>query len=100
MSTIRVSCEYAGCVLQAQKLNTLPSGRPLGFGEYKDASRPLRRLLKQYGSGCLETGLHFSKRNGNAKMELVLLLAVDRPVSTEKHPLEPVLDSSLWMFMP
>lgn len=61
-------------------MNTLPSGRPLGFGEYKDASRPLRRLLKQYGSGCLETGLHFSKRNGNAKMELVLLLAVDRPV--------------------
>lgn len=58
----------------------LRSGRPLGFGDYKDASRPLRRLLKQYGSGSLEAGLHFSKNNNNAIAELVQLLAVDRPV--------------------
>ena len=61
-------------------MTVLPGGRPLGFGDYKDASRPLRRLLKQYGSGCLESGLHFSKNNSNAIAELVLLLAVDRPV--------------------
>ena len=66
--------------MQNQRVNTLASGRPLGFGDYKDASRPLRRLLKQYGSGSLEAGLKFAKNNGNAVAELVALLGIDRLV--------------------
>ena len=61
-------------------MNVLSSGRPLGYGDYKDCCRPLRRLLKQYGSGSLEAGLKFAKANGNALSELVALLNVDRPV--------------------
>ncbi len=61
-------------------MNVLASGRPLGYGDYKDCCRPLRRLLKQYGSGSLEAGLKFAKTNGNALSELVALLNVDRPV--------------------
>ncbi len=67
---------------QAQRVNTLASGRPLGYGEYKDCARPLRRLLKQYGSGSLEGGLRFAQTNGDAQAELVALLNVDRPVRT------------------
>ncbi len=61
-------------------MNTLASGRPLGYGEYKDCARPLRRQLKQYGSGSLEGGLRFAQTNGDALAELVALLNVDRPV--------------------
>ena len=68
------------CVEQAQRVNTLASGRPLGYGEYKDCARPLRRLLKQFGSGSLEGGLRFAQTNGDALAELVALLNVDRPV--------------------
>ena len=71
---------------QAQRVNTLASGRPLGYGEYKDCTRPLRRLLKQYGSGSLEAGLRFAKANGNALAELVALLNVDLPVRDARLP--------------
>ena len=79
-NTLRISALPSVRPAQAQRVNTLASGRPLGYGEYKDLARPLRRLLKQYGSGSLEGGLRFAKANGNALAELVALLNVDRPV--------------------
>ena len=78
MSTPSLTLSRA--ITQAQRVNVLSSGRPLGYGDYKDCCRPLRRLLKQYGSGSLEAGLNFAKTNGNALSELVALLNVDRPV--------------------
>jgi hypothetical protein len=67
--------------LQEQRIHLLANGRPLGHGDYKDASRQLRRLLKQYGNGSLEGGLRFVARNGAAQLETIALLSVDKPVS-------------------
>ncbi len=65
---------------QEQRVHTLANGRPLGAGDYKDASRPLRRLLKQYGDGSLEDGMRFVAGNGAAQAETIALLSVDKPV--------------------
>lgn len=66
-------------ILQEQRLATLPTGKPLAAGEYRDASRSLRRLLKQYGDGSLEKGLRFVASSSAAQSEAISLLAVDRP---------------------
>lgn len=66
--------------MQEQRIHLLANGRPLGHGDYKDASRQLRRLLKQYGDGSLEGGLRFVARNGGAQLETIALLSVDKPV--------------------
>lgn len=76
-------------------MHTLASGRPLGTGDYKDASRPLRRLLKQYGDGSLEGGLRWVAAHPAAQSETIALLSVDKPVRaataakrTGEHELE------------
>jgi len=66
-------------ILQEQRVHTLATGRPLGAGEYRDASRPLRRLLKQYGDGSLEAGLRHVASSPAAQSETIALLAVDKP---------------------
>ena len=79
-------CVWKGICLicmQEQRIHLLANGRPLGRGDYKDASRQLRRLLKQYGDGSLEGGLRFVARNGAAQLETIALLSVDKPVGFE-----------------
>jgi hypothetical protein len=66
--------------LQEQRIHLLANGRPLGHGDYKDASRPLRRLLKQYGNGNLEAGLRYVAGSQAAQAETIALLSVDKPV--------------------
>ena len=66
---------------------TVASGRPLTFGDYKDVSRPLRRMLKQCGTGSMEVGIVAARGNGNAIVELELLLGVDKQVRW--HALNP-----------
>ena len=66
--------------LQEQQVNTLPNGRPLGFGDYKDASRPLRRVLKQFGSGNLEEGVKCIRGSTDSINEMVRMLSIDRSV--------------------
>lgn len=66
--------------LQEQRIHLLANGRPLGHGDYKDASRPLRRLLKQYGNGSLEGGLRYVAGSASAQAETIALLSVDKPV--------------------
>lgn len=70
---------------QEQRIHTLGNGRPLGNGDYKDASRPLRRLLKQYGNGSLEDGLRYVAGNPAAQSETIALLSVDKPVSLRRN---------------
>lgn len=74
---------------QEQRVHTLGNGRPLGNGDYKDASRPLRRLLKQYGDGSLEAGLRYVAGNQAAQSETIALLSVDKPVSALKRCHQP-----------
>lgn len=65
-------------ILQEQRIHTLGNGRPLATGDYKDASRPLRRLLKQYGNGSLEQGLRYVSDTPAAQSETIALLSVDK----------------------
>ncbi len=62
-------------------MHTLPNGRPLSGGDYRDASRPLRRLLKQYGNGSLEDGLRHVAGHPAAQSETIALLSIDKQVS-------------------
>lgn len=63
-------------------MHTLPNGRPLSGGDYRDASRPLRRLLKQYGNGALEDGLRYVAGHPAAQSETIALLSIDKQVSS------------------
>lgn len=37
-------------------MTTMPDGRSLPAANYRDVVRPLRRMLKQMGQGCLTAG--------------------------------------------
>lgn len=62
------------------RIDTLPNGRQLTYGAYKDCSRPLRRCLKQLGSGSVEGGVAAIKADSKALEEVSSLLAVDTQV--------------------
>ena len=70
-------------MLQRAKLDTLPNGRQLTFGEYKDSSRPLRRLLKQLGSGSLDVGMTAALNREDAQQSISQLLGVSAQVGYE-----------------
>ena len=63
------------------KVDTLPNGRQLTYGAYKDCSRPLRRCLKQLGSGSIEGGIAAIKADSKALQEVSAILGVDNQVS-------------------
>lgn len=63
------------------KVDTLPNGRQLTYGAYKDCSRPLRRCLKQLGSGSIEGGIAAIKADSKALEEVSAILGVDNQVS-------------------
>ena len=63
------------------KVDTLPNGRQLTYGAYKDCSRPLRRCLKQLGSGSIEGGTAAIKADSKALQEVSAILGVDNQVS-------------------
>ena len=67
------------------KIDTLPNGRQLTYGAYKDCSRPLRRCLKQVGSGSIEGGIADIKADSKALEEVSALLAVDNRVGLLFH---------------
>ncbi|KAK9810553.1 hypothetical protein WJX73_000223 [Symbiochloris irregularis] len=62
--------------LRAEKVDTLPNGRQLTYGEYRDVGRPLRRMLKQFGSGSLERGLQHLRSSESALEEVSTLIHV------------------------
>ena len=68
-------------VMQAMGVDTLPTGRQLTYGAYKDCSRPLRRTLKQLGSGSIDQGIAAIKFDSKALEEVAALLTVDQQVS-------------------
>jgi hypothetical protein len=43
-------------LLQGEALTAMPDGRCLPAANYRDTVRPLRRMLKQMGRGCLTAG--------------------------------------------
>lgn len=68
--------------MQAMKVDTLPSGRQLTYGAYKDCSRPLRRCLKQLGSGSVEGGVIAITKDSKALEEVAVTLDVDKQASS------------------
>lgn len=66
--------------LQTEKVDTLQNGRQLTYGEYRDACRPLKRFLKQLGSGSLEAGLAFILQHEDAQTNTSQLTGVDKQV--------------------
>ena len=66
--------------VQREKVDTLPNGRQLTYGEYRDASRPLKRFLKQLGSGSLEAGLAFVLQHEDAQTSISQLIGIDKQV--------------------
>ena len=63
------------------KVDTLPNGRQLTYGAYKDCSRPLRRCLKQLGSGSIEGGFNAIKTDSKALEEVAAVVDIDKQVS-------------------
>lgn len=49
-------CHMPCCAVQGEGLLSLAGARPLVTVDYKDFARPLRRMLKQMGSGSLAAG--------------------------------------------
>ena len=70
--------ECSGMLKQAMKVDTLPSGRQLTYGAYKDCSRPLRRCLKQLGKGSVEGGVVAIRSNSKALEEVAVMLDVEK----------------------
>lgn len=66
---------------QASRLDTLPNGRQLTHGDYRDASRPLKRIIKQLGNGSWQEGLRVVATNDDAAAEVMQLIAVPFEVS-------------------
>jgi len=67
---------------QTEKVDTLPNGRQLTYGEYRDSSRPLRRLLKQLGSGSLEAGMNVVLTQEEARSSVSQLIGIATQVGT------------------
>ena len=61
-------------------MDTMSNGRTLTFGDYHDISRPLRRFLKQLGSGSLDEGLKIARFNENQRRELAKICDLDEQV--------------------
>ena len=59
-------------------METLPSGRQLTYGAYKDCSRPLRRCLKQLGRGAIDAGILAIQNDDKALEEVAVTLDIDR----------------------
>lgn len=66
---------------QAMKADTLRNGRQLTYGSYKDCSRPLRRCLKQLGSGSIEGGFNAVKTDNKALEEIATLVDIEKQVT-------------------
>ena len=62
---------------QAERLDTLPTGRQLSYGAYHDQARPLRRVLKQVGAGSLEAGLAAVRADEAALREVAAVISLD-----------------------
>eukprot|EP00891_Asterochloris_glomerata_P003875 jgi/Astpho2/3875/Aster-04386 len=86
-------------VLQKCETDTLGNGRQLTYGDYRDASRALRRSLKQLGSGALEAGIRQLTASEAAAEEVASLigvnaLAIIQDAQNSRPGLEPETGSS------
>ena len=81
--------------LQAEKVDTLPNGRQLTYGEYRDMCRPLRRTLKQLGSGSLDAGLSAVMIREDAMNEVAQLIGIDKQVMAHMSELRTWLPREL-----
>ena len=71
--------------LQKCETDTLGNGRQLTYGDYRDASRALRRSLKQLGSGALEAGIRQLTVSEAAAEEVASLIGVNAQVRSLTH---------------
>ena len=62
---------------QAERLDTLPTGRQLSYGTYHDQARALRRVLKQVGAGSLDAGLAAVRADEAALREVAAVISLD-----------------------
>ncbi|KAL0023967.1 hypothetical protein WJX77_004039 [Trebouxia sp. C0004] len=65
---------------RTMKADILRNGRQLTYGSYKDCSRPLRRCLKQLGSGSIEGGFNAVKTDNKALEEIATLVDIEKQV--------------------
>lgn len=71
--------------MQASRLDTLPNGRQLTHGDYRDLSRPLKRLAKQLGNGSWQEGLKVIAMKDDAAEEAKQLLGVPLEVCQSRE---------------
>ena len=78
-SSLRMYWTLPTCVIapQAERLDTLPTGRQLSYGAYHDQTRALRRVLKQVGAGSLEAGLAAVRADEAALREVSAVISLD-----------------------
>lgn len=62
-------------VMKALSLDHVAGRKPLGYGEYRDATKPLRRMLKQLGAGSMEAGLRCLAHDDHGHAEEVAKIA-------------------------
>ena len=80
-STTVPSAMHHRQLIPCTQVDTLPNGRQLTYGEYRDMGRPLRRMLKQLGAGSLEEGLLSLRHQETALLEVSQLTGVSDAVS-------------------
>lgn len=82
---------------QAERLDTLPTGRQLSYGAYHDQARALRRVLKQVGAGSLEAGLAAVRADEAALREVSAVISLDPKARLAPSPRNAVTTASLML---
>ena len=63
--------------MQSEGITKCPSGRSLPSADYRDVTKPLRRMFRQLGSGCLTAGVMSLKGEGAGLGEVARAIEVD-----------------------
>ncbi|KAF6258199.1 p25-alpha-domain-containing protein [Scenedesmus sp. NREL 46B-D3] len=84
-------------MLKGEALTTMPDGRLLPAANYRDAVRPLRRMLKQMGRGCLTAGVSSLHGSEASQAEVARLLEVPAELLAEEVAQVPESDLDLDM---
>lgn len=82
-------------MLKGEALTTMPDGRSLPPANYRDTVRPLRRMLKQMGCGCLTAGVSSLHGSEASLTEVARLLEVPVELLAEEVAQVPESDLDL-----
>lgn len=86
LSLLYVNTHFSCCPTQSDNLHKLPGGRDLPGADYRDITKPVRRMLRQLGSGNLTAGVASLQSDDVALGELARLLEVSgQALALELH---------------